>query len=44
MDYKKYGEEIFLNLYSDNKWFITENMTSDPFKDLKHFLPLELYY
>ena len=39
MDYKKYGEEIFLNLYSDNKWFITEEMTRDPFKDLKHFLP-----
>ena len=39
MDYKKYGEEIFLNLYSDNVWYITEEMTMDPFKDLKHFLP-----
>ena len=39
MDYKKYGEEIFLNMYSDNVWYITEEMTMDPFKDLKYFLP-----
>lgn len=42
MDYKKYGEEIFLNLYSDNKWYITEEMTRDPFKDLMHFLPTKI--